>query len=442
MKRLLERALQAARRAGSTGLESLCLGALGFLSARTGRRAEGVELMRSALSLALAGNDVEAAALAYWRLGATANDWGDFTAAQSVFDDAVVYCHANELDHEEHFCLGCLAIVLEHAGEWSRAEQVARDLLDRTGPPGEGAWRREMPDVTRAHAFMTLGLISAARGATKRARGLLERSYAVATELGLEQSEYECAFGLALVDELEGTESPRWNELVARATPTIARGAPARPPPRGHLRCATRRCDARLCLCRRNGVVGLPVRERRRARRARPRPRRGCPVEDKPASAADQFGQSLERLAEIEVPFERALTRSRGGAALLAAGDRELGLEQLTGAYRIFRKLGARPFANLAAADLEAAGERVDERLGRRAARNLERGGLTRRELEILRLVAVGRTNREIARQLFLSPRTVDMHVRNMLAKLGCRSRTEATARAHELGLLAPAASH
>jgi DNA-binding CsgD family transcriptional regulator len=66
---------------------------------------------------------------------------------------------------------------------------------------------------------------------------------------------------------------------------------------------------------------------------------------------------------------------------------------------------------------------------------------LTRRELEILRLVAVGRTNREIAHRLFLSPRTIDMHVRNMLAKLSCRSRTEATGRAHELGLFEPVGS-
>ncbi len=120
----------------------------------------------------------------------------------------------------------------------------------------------------------------------------------------------------------------------------------------------------------------------------------------------------------------------------MAAGERELGVERLTGAYRAFRKLGARPFASRTATDLEAAGERIDERLGRRAARDREQGGLTRRELEIVRLVAVGRTNREIAQQLFLSPRTVDMHVRNLLAKLGCRSRTEATGRAYALGLI------
>jgi len=53
-----------------------------------------------------------------------------------------------------------------------------------------------------------------------------------------------------------------------------------------------------------------------------------------------------------------------------------------------------------------------------------------------VRLVAVGRTNREIAQELFLSPRNVDMHVRNLLRKLDCRSRLEAARRAGELGLL------
>jgi DNA-binding NarL/FixJ family response regulator len=56
--------------------------------------------------------------------------------------------------------------------------------------------------------------------------------------------------------------------------------------------------------------------------------------------------------------------------------------------------------------------------------------------VEVLRFAAEGLTNREIAARLFLSKRTVDMHVRNLLAKLGCRSRVEAAQRARSLQLL------
>ena len=83
-----------------------------------------------------------------------------------------------------------------------------------------------------------------------------------------------------------------------------------------------------------------------------------------------------------------------------------------------------------------ALGESVSERLGSRAAADAEGAGLTRRELEVVRMLAVGRTNREVAQELFLSPRTIDMHVRNILRKLDCRSRGEAAHRAGELGLL------
>jgi DNA-binding CsgD family transcriptional regulator len=78
------------------------------------------------------------------------------------------------------------------------------------------------------------------------------------------------------------------------------------------------------------------------------------------------------------------------------------------------------------------------KRLGTRAAADANGAGLSRRELEVVRHVAAGRTNREIAQELFLSPRTVDMHLRNVLRKLDCRSRVEAAQRAGELGLLEP----
>ena len=112
-------------------------------------------------------------------------------------------------------------------------------------------------------------------------------------------------------------------------------------------------------------------------------------------------------------------------------------MERLCDAYRCATKLGARPLAAEAAKEVAALGESVAQRLGSRAAAASEDGvPLTRRELEVLRHVAVGRTNREIAQELFISQRTVDMHVRNLLGKLDCRSRVEASHRAGELGLL------
>src|SRR4029453_3185508 len=215
-ERALDQAVQAARRAERSDLESRCLTSQGFLAGRAGRREEGLELIRSALSLALGESHVEAALYAYWALGATANDWGDYAEARSAFDEAVVYCQANGLGEEEHLCLGCLVVVLGNSGDWTRAEELGRDVLDRT----------PLPDVSRVHALMTLGLISTARGSTKRARRLLGRAHALATEFRLENSEHECVFSLALVDELEGTESSRWHEFVAHP---IAQAAAARP---------------------------------------------------------------------------------------------------------------------------------------------------------------------------------------------------------------------
>ena len=83
-----------------------------------------------------------------------------------------------------------------------------------------------------------------------------------------------------------------------------------------------------------------------------------------------------------------------------------------------------------------ALGGSVIQRLGRGAEGAADGTGLSRREREVVRLMAVGRTNREIAQELFLSQRTVDMHVRNILRKLDSRSRVEAAHRATELGLV------
>jgi DNA-binding NarL/FixJ family response regulator len=111
-------------------------------------------------------------------------------------------------------------------------------------------------------------------------------------------------------------------------------------------------------------------------------------------------------------------------------------VEHLIAAHRTARRLGARPTVDRVTTSLSELGEQAERRLGPRALAQAANGSLTRRELEVVRLVAMGNTSREIARELFLSPRTVESHVASILLKLDCRTRTDAARRASELGLL------
>jgi ATP/maltotriose-dependent transcriptional regulator MalT len=245
------------------------------------------------------------------------------------------------------------------------------------------------------------------RGATKRARSLLRKALALGRELGLRGrgTIVQSSVGLALADELEGAGGSHWHKLVKSVPETLslsyAQGL------RLASTFAAQRRDAALvqacadALAAYAACIGtadvLAALAHALAEAAL--------LEGNAEHAAEQFAQAQELLHEAGAPFDRAHTQVRAGVALAAAGEREAGIERVVDGYRTFRKLGARPFWLQAAAELDALGEPVDRRLGRRAAGDLERGGLTRRELEILRRVAVGRTNREIAHELFLSPR-------------------------------------
>jgi DNA-binding CsgD family transcriptional regulator len=125
---------------------------------------------------------------------------------------------------------------------------------------------------------------------------------------------------------------------------------------------------------------------------------------------------------ELEVPYEAARARVLIGLACRALGDEDTAERELGAARRAFEELGAAPDRI-----------RLDALAGRGSS---EASGLTRRELEVLRQVAAGDTNKAIASALVLSERTVERHVSNIFAKLRVSSRAAATAYAYEHGLL------
>ena len=147
--------------------------------------------------------------------------------------------------------------------------------------------------------------------------------------------------------------------------------------------------------------------------------------------------------AALDRPYQLARIRVRLAEAHLADGDRDAAAPLLGAALATADRLGALPLRAEAAQLAERGRVTLENTAGRTAepapAEPGEPFGLTSREREVLVRVAAGYTNRRIAEELFISPKTASVHVSNILAKLGVTGRGEAAALAHRLRLF-PAA--
>ena len=427
---LTRRAAEEAGRAERIDLRARILGLEGVVRVKGGDFEAGMETIRAGLSLALEHELTLEAAEVYQRLGTAYEVAGDYGGARDALDTAVGFCAAHGAEGLEHTCLSCMAYVLRELGDWDRAAELSHEL--RAGDA--------RPDDTLV-ADGTLGSIHAFRGDGAAARPLLLRCLDTASRLDVVSMGVDSAAALAVLEEHEGDVDQarshcrflleRWSRSedhhyavwgLRWASSFFARHgrlaeARAGTEALSSIAARTSHPDALAALAHALGETAL--------------------AEGHVDAAAQQISRAADLHASLEIPFERAQIQLRAGVALAAAGQREAAVERLVEAHRTARRLGAAPLAAQAAGEVARLGESVERRLGRRAAADHEHAGLSRRELEVMRLVASGGTNREIADELVLSTRTVDMHVRNILAKLRCRSRTEAVAKAGDLGLLA-----
>ena len=131
------------------------------------------------------------------------------------------------------------------------------------------------------------------------------------------------------------------------------------------------------------------------------------------------FVSSLATLDEVDLPFERALTELEYGRFLMRAGFNRAAVWQLEAARERFADLGARPFVTECVAGLARCGTAASTDGGH------ARWRLTPQEASVARLVATGRTNRQVADELVVSIKTVEYHLGNVYGKLRIRSRQE-----------------
>jgi DNA-binding CsgD family transcriptional regulator len=431
-----DEALAVARAAGSISDEAMALVVLSFLELRFGDVETARQLLRVADEAAAAAGNRPLELEARHALGLFELDLGNLAAACTALDQATELAErsglawsGNGIDSRVLRCIAHYA-----AGSWDEAERVAAAADERRPAVSAAALYVEI-GRGRAAAAERLARLAPYRAADPyvaylaggceadlvRWRGDPERSSELARDTLTTQEEAGAPWVLSAI----------WPAALALgAEGDLAEQA---------------RAAGDLAAQKEHLAVGTDVLERARAalQRARDRGRQVGPealawlaraeaewtrVEGRPdpgrwAAAADAFGYGYL--------YEEARCRWRLAEALLLEGDRDQAAVQARAAHELAGRLEAAPLLEA----LEALGRRGRLDLGVQPPPSPDGPALTPRELEVLRLVAAGRSNGQIAEALFISRKTASVHVSNILAKLGVHTRTEAAAAAHRLGL-------
>jgi len=431
-----EEALEVARAAGSDADEARALIILTFLELRFGDEATARALLRDADVRAAAAGNRALELVARHGLGLFELDLGNLEAACAAFDQAVELAERSGLIWSgygiDSRVLRCIAHYT--VGSWDQAERMAATADERRpavsaaalyvevgrGLPAAAERLARLAPYREADPYVAY-LAGGCEADLARWQGDLERSSELARATLATQEEggapwvlsaiWPAALGLAAEADLAERARAGGDQAAAKEHQEVGRDLLER------ARAALRRARD---LGRQVGPEALAWLARAEAEWARAE---GRPDPDRWSAAADAFGYGYL--------YEEARCRWRLAEALLTEGDRDRAAEQALAAHELAGRLGAAPLL----AALEALGRRGRLNLGAQARPGPDAPGLTPRELEVLRLVAAGRSNGQIAEALFISRKTASVHVSNILAKLGARTRTEAAAAAHRLGL-------
>ena len=437
-----DEALAAAREVGSAGDETYALIALSFLSQRHDDLTTAASLLRDARSRAAAAGARALELRVQCHLGRLELDAGDLAAACAALDAAVDLAARTGLTWNpygaEARLLRCIAYYM--AGDWDEAERLAVALDDRSpaaGPlsaaalyfeVGRGSPRAEerlarLEPLAKSDSYVAF-LTGGNSADLARWQADPERASALARSTVAGRADAGEAWALSVIWPAAlgiAAEADRAEQARARSG---AAGEPVLAEARATGADLLDRARTALAKALEAGrQVGPEARAWMARAEAEWARLEGRADPGRWAVAADAFAYGYV--------YEEARSLWRLAEALLEVGQRDEALAAARAAHATAMRLGAEPLR----AEVEALARRARLDVGEAMAPSPVAAGLTPRELEVLRLVATGQSNSQIAGTLFISPKTASVHVSNILAKLGVHTRVEAAATAHRLGL-------
>ncbi len=417
---MVEEALQDAEHAEKTELICKCKSNKAYLLAMHGQEKEAHALAEEALELALKNNLLEPAAYAYRKLAGTYEYASDYSQAKTVYNQAVNFCETEQLDDQTQLCFSCMAWILFRLGEWKKAAEVSLELIkDPT-----------VNNSSKSTAHCIIAIIKSLRGEIRPAEKHAQQGIMLSQKEQFLLMYHMFHLPKAKIFELKGDQrgAKEWYTKIVDDW---------------HI--TNEKHDVLLCLMD-AAVFFLENKDQEAIKKCLEifslicketgnNEALGCMayglglnalLNNQPNIALEHLTVAHKYLLPLQIPYQVMLVDFEIGKCLLALEQVNEAKQKLQELLVRSKKFGLAPLSSKITNIINeiTLGQSPNEAL------------LTDRQLDVLKLLSKGLSNKEIAAELYLSTRTVDMHMRNMFDRLGCNSRWEAVEKGRRLRLI------
>lgn len=419
-KKAAEKSYQLAGQTDKKDLRVKALSILGYVLAMLGESKEGQQKANLAVSQALQLGHIELVAYTYRKLAGTYEYSSEYGEAIKTYQYTLNFCQQEKMDLQATFCLSCMSWIYFRLGDWKKGLLVSQDVLED----------KTVNDASKATASLVVALIKIYRGEKKPAEKYLQQSYFLAQKVDFRMMILLIYWGKAAAAEWDGkVEAARshylsmldfWQQSQEKhdilvglffATAFFAKNGFENEinriiPVITEIANDTNNPEA-------IGSLSFAIAEI-------------SSLHQHYQEASEQYLKALDYFSSLNVPLQTIVIKIKLAIVYRKLKERPKALQLAEEAISLAEMLGARTLL----AEVKECVPDTETNL------SIPETSLTPRQLQILKSLVDGLSNKEIAALHTLSTRTVDMHVTNILTRFNCRTRTEAVKIALEQGII------